>query len=219
MTRLYSYTVRVDDGAAPNPFRGMCSLAICKPGIRRTAKIGDWVAGLGPKNAQSGDLSGRLVYAMKVERVLSLQDYDELAQSNWPHRIPKIDSSDLSERLGDCIYQYSKGSVEQRPSVHDEGNIATDLGGKRVLISSHFYYFGGRALQLPKCLLAICHQTQGHKSFSNDPYVDTFVNWIAGLKLTPGQMYGWPDYIIDWKAVSSCGCSIRKDDDKNDPPC
>jgi len=38
---LYSYTVRYDDGAAPNPFNGMCTLAICKPAIRRTAAPGD----------------------------------------------------------------------------------------------------------------------------------------------------------------------------------
>jgi hypothetical protein len=75
MSRLFSYTIPIDDGAAPNPFRGMCSLAICKPGIRRVAKEGDWVAGLGSKGAPSGDLSGHLVYAMRVETVLSLKQY------------------------------------------------------------------------------------------------------------------------------------------------
>ena len=43
--RLFSYTIPIDDGAAPNPFHGMCTLAICKPGIRRVAKKGDWIAG------------------------------------------------------------------------------------------------------------------------------------------------------------------------------
>jgi hypothetical protein len=72
---LYTYTIPIDDGAAPNPFRGLCSLAICKPGIRRTARKGDWIAGLGSKTA----LSGRLVYAMRVEEVLSLEEYDRRA--------------------------------------------------------------------------------------------------------------------------------------------
>src|SRR4051812_1851154 len=67
MPRLFTYTIPVDDGAAPNPFHGMCSLAICKPGIRRVAKKGDWVAGLGSKKAHSGDLSRKLVYAMRVD--------------------------------------------------------------------------------------------------------------------------------------------------------
>src|SRR5678816_873168 len=44
--RIYRYIVRVDSGAAPNPFGGWCSLAICKPAIRRTAQRGDWIIGL-----------------------------------------------------------------------------------------------------------------------------------------------------------------------------
>jgi len=79
MTQLFTYTIPYDDGAAPNPFHGMCTLAICKPSIRRVAKVGDWVAGLGSKNAPSGDLSGRLVYAMKVEEVIPLSEYDRRA--------------------------------------------------------------------------------------------------------------------------------------------
>lgn len=38
---IYSYVLRTDDGAAPNPFWGTCTLTICKPVIRRTAHIGD----------------------------------------------------------------------------------------------------------------------------------------------------------------------------------
>src|SRR5450759_4031334 len=73
MPLLFSYTIPIDDGAAPNPFCGMCSLAICKPAIRRVAKQGDWVAGLGSRNAPSGDLGAHLVYAMCVEEVLTLR--------------------------------------------------------------------------------------------------------------------------------------------------
>ena len=49
MPRLFSYTIPSDDGAAPNPFHGQCTLAICKPSIRRVAKKDDWIAGLGSK--------------------------------------------------------------------------------------------------------------------------------------------------------------------------
>src|ERR1700690_2751209 len=86
--QLFTYTIPFDDGSAPNPFRGLCTLAICKPEIRRAAKKGDWGAGLGSKNSPSGDLSGRLVYAMRVERVLTLKEYDRQARQKWPHRIP-----------------------------------------------------------------------------------------------------------------------------------
>lgn len=220
MARLFTYTIPVDDGAAPNPFRGMCSLAICKPGIRRVAKPGDWVAGLGSKNAPSGDLSGHLVYAMRVEKVLSLKEYDQQASSSWPHRIPNVRSADLSERLGDCIYDYSSGNAVQRPSVHGPDNVRTDLGGQNVLISHDFYYFGNRAILLPNYMLPICHQTQGHRSDSNAPFYEQFVSWLQSPNLTPGQVYGWPDFIVDWDTVSSCGgCTIRKIDGENDKPC
>src|SRR5579872_1961476 len=142
MVRLFTYTIPIDDGAAPNPFHGMCSLAICKPDIRRVAEPDDWVVGLGSKNAPSGDLSGRLVYAMRVEEVLTLEEYDRQAQARWPHRIPNPRSLDLSERLGDCIYDFSTGAPVQRKGVHGPDDIERDLGGRNVLLSRHFFYFG-----------------------------------------------------------------------------
>lgn len=219
MLRLFTYTIPVDDGAAPNPFRGMCSLAICKPGIRRVARKGDWVAGLGAKKSHSGNLSKHLVYAMRVEEVLTMKEYDEQAPARWPHRIPDVRSADLSERLGDCIYDYSRGAPVQRLSVHGPANRETDLSGENVLISRDFYYFGSRAIKLPVYLFHICHQTQGHKSDSNAPYFDQFVQWLRSQRLTSGQIYGWPDYIVDWGAVSSCGgCTVRELDGANDRP-
>lgn len=217
---LYSYTVRVDDGAAPNPFRGLCTLAICKPGIRRTARKGDWIAGLGSKNPQGGtDLSGKLVYAMQVREVVSMADYDRLAPSRWPHRLPSVTSADLSERLGDCIYDFSGATPVQRLGVHGRGNVQTDLSGENVLISDDFYYFGSRAIGLPADLLPICHQTQGHKSSSNAARAKRFVSWIRGLGLRPGQLYGWPDYIVDWDSRASTGCKVRQLDDAQDSAC
>jgi len=220
MPRLFTYTISVDDGAAPNPFHGMCSLAICKPGIRRVAEPNDWVAGLGSKNAPSGDFSGHLVYAMRVEEVLSLRDYDLSACSRWPHRIPNIQSAALQDRLGDCIYDYSNGVPIQRAGVHGPINVATDLSGENVLISTDFYYFGSRARKLPSYLRPICHQTQGHRSNSNAPYFNQFVSWVRSLVPTQGQLYGWPDHIVEWVSVSACGgCTSRKLDDEFDHDC
>lgn len=217
MPRLFTYTIPVDDGAAPNPFRGMCTLAICKPAIRRVAEAGDWVAGLGSVKAPSGNLQGRLVYAMRVTEVLTIKEYFLRAKAEWPHRIPDIKSTDLSERLGDCIYDFSGAEPIQLNSVHNEGNVETDLGGVNVLISDDFYYFGRHAKELPRHLLSICHQTQGHRSNANAPFFDPFVSWIRGLGLQTGQLHGWPDYMIDWANVGGCGgCTERALDDKND---
>ena len=220
MPRLFTYTIPIDDGAAPNPFHGMCSLAICKPGIRRVARPDDWVAGLGSKKAPSGDLSNRLVYAMRVEEVLSLEDYDKLASLRWPHRVPDINSTALQERLGDCIYDFANGTPTQRQGVHGTSNVFTDLSGRNVLLSRDFYYFGSRAILLPEYLLAICHQTQGHRSTSNAPYFQQFIDWIRSVVPQSGQLYGWPDFVVDWNAVASCGgCTIRQIDDEYDPDC
>ncbi len=38
---LYTYCIPYDDGAAPNPFWGQCTLVICKPRIRKVARPGD----------------------------------------------------------------------------------------------------------------------------------------------------------------------------------
>lgn len=54
---LYTYCIPYDDGVAPNPLWGICTLVICKPGIRRVAKKGDWVVGTVSKNTPIGDIS------------------------------------------------------------------------------------------------------------------------------------------------------------------
>jgi hypothetical protein len=43
--KLYSYCLRYDNGAAPIPFWGICTLVIYEPAIQRTAKVADWIEG------------------------------------------------------------------------------------------------------------------------------------------------------------------------------
>ena len=210
MNRLFSYTIPIDDGAAPNPFYGICTLAICKPRIRSVAKVGDWIAGLGARNSPSGDLSGKLVYAMRVDEVLTMEQYDSRCHAKWAHRIPKVGSLNPLERLGDCIYDYSKKVPELRPSVHGHDNVTTDLSGKNVLIANEFYYFGSKAISLPENLKGICHQTQGHKSNMNNDKLLPFIKWIRGQGFASGMIHGWPDFVVKWTGTGACnGCSVR----------
>ena len=157
--RLFSYCLTCDSGAAPNPFWGLCTLAICKPVIRRVASIGDWVVGLGSKKSSIGDIRNCVVYAMRVTDKMTFQEYDEFCRVDSPHKIPKLNSEifEYKYHVGDCIYDYSQGEQPVlRPSVHDNTNRKGDLRGISVLMSQHFYYFGDKAVHLPASLTSHC---------------------------------------------------------------
>ena len=94
------YCIPCDNGAAPNPFWGLCTLAICKPRIRQSAKIGDWVVGTGSAASTVGDV-------MLVTQKMTMEDYDRFTQSKLPCKIPVVDSADLRRHFGDSIYDFS----------------------------------------------------------------------------------------------------------------
>jgi hypothetical protein len=215
-SKLYSYCIPYDDGAAPNPFGGTCTLVICKPVVRRTAEVGDWIVGTGSKRSPVGDTSGRLVYAMRVTDKLSMSDYDARCRAQMRWKIPECASEDILRRVGDCIYDFSQNPAALRPSVHSVSNRKMDLGGQYALLSKDFYYFGKAAPPLPDMLAGIVKQGQGHRSVSNDPYLDTFIAWIRAL--THGvngdpQMWGA-------KEIDACGsCRARSDEEDDQLGC
>jgi hypothetical protein len=195
--KLYSYCLRYDGGSAPNPFWGTCTLVICKPAIRRTAQIGDWVAGLGSANSPIGDISTCVVYAMKVTGKMTLKQYDRFCQAHLPGKLPQRHSQDSRLQNGDCIYDYSGGEYPVvRPAVHNECHREHDLGGKYALLSTHFYYFGSQPVSLPEYLHPIIHRTQGHKSHQNQPYAQIFVDWIEGLEYKKNWLHATPQYTV-----------------------
>ena len=186
--RLYSYVVRYDFGFAPNPFHGICTLATCKPGIRRTASVGDWIVGTG--SADYG-LVGKLVYAMNVSEVLSFNDYwnDERFRNKRPYL-----SGSLVQAFGDNIYHCHKnGKWSQEVSRHREPtgginrqHMKTDLGGKYVLISQKFFYWGKSAKRIPRRFRDwdghdLC-QGRNYKYKFPDKMVAAFVKWICSTK-------------------------------------
>ncbi len=132
-----SYVVMNDSGFAPNPFHGVCTLACCKPVIRRTAKVGDIVVGL-----SSG--CERIVYAMRVGEVLTFADYwnDPRFAAKRPMR-----TTALRDRQGDNIYEpVGPGRFRQLPSRHGPNDVERDLNGRNVLVSTELVYFGGPAV-------------------------------------------------------------------------
>ena len=120
-------------------------------------------------------------------------------------------------RLGDCIYDFSGPNPRQRASVHGRANRKTDLGGKNALLATEFYYFGSRAISIPDNLRPICPKGQGHRSKKNEPYREAFEHWLHNLGLKAGQLYGWPDAVLDWDTVVACGgCVERSNDDEGE---
>src|SRR5260370_29016836 len=140
--KLSTYIVRHDSGFSPNPFGRVCTLACCKPTIRRSAKPGDIVVGTG--SVRCG-LSGQLIYAMRVETVSSFDEYWERYPSKRPS--PKTPV----KARGDNIWHRDRsGKWCCVPGAfHDEGNRKRDLRGRNVLISSEFYYLGRDTIQIP----------------------------------------------------------------------
>jgi hypothetical protein len=110
---LYSYVVRSDSGFAPNPYGEYCTLACCKPQIRRHASVGDWIVGSGSKRTVGNE---KMVYAMKITGKLA---FDECA--NDPRFHYKIPSRGIIQERGDNIYFKNRdGAWKQRPSFHTE---------------------------------------------------------------------------------------------------
>ena len=190
MTRLFSYVVTRDYGFAPNPFHGYCTLATCKPLIRKQANVGDWVVGTTSvaKRSCFGSIP-MLVYWMKVSEILTFNQY--WSDPRFQIKKPVLN---LSKKMayGDNIYHIPQsGGWLQLNSHHtlpdgsiNEDNLRTDTcHTDKVLISDEFVYMGRNPLCIPPSIanqqgVALAKKGAGHKSsiFSSS-FISNFENW------------------------------------------
>ena len=191
---IRAYIVDHDLGFAPNPFYGVCTLATCKPQIRQSAALGEWIAGLGSKALEC---RGRLIFAMLVEEKLTFDQYwsDERFQDKKP-----IFSGSLKQAQGDNIYHKdSKGRWIQEQSRHSHPDPAIarmhlkrDTKSEFVLLGRYFAYFGENALEIPDRLRAAdgrhlslsADGTPGghlarHRNFDEVALEEQFVQWLT----------------------------------------
>ncbi len=214
MPKLYSYCIPFDEGGAPNPFWGICTLVICKPVIRRNANVGDWIVGTGSK--QFG-FNNKVVYAMEVTQKLTMQEYDAYCTAELQQKIPNWRGNSYKERVGDCIYDFSVTPPKIRKSVHNEGNRERDLGGIYALLSDRFYYFGDNPELLDEDLWPIVRQGQGHKSNSNSPYFHAFLDWILPKTFAKNKVYAEPNdrhlFTLDSDYENRCALRDKENDD------
>lgn len=203
---MFSYRVRYDHGSVPNPFWGVCTLVICKPRIRRLARVGDWVVGTGSADSPVGDLSVSVVYAMRVTRVLSMRGYDEWS-ARHPHKRPIQGHADPRRAVGDSIYDFASDPPAVRLSAHTEEYREHDLSGKRASPSTRFVYFGRTAKPLPSHLIGIVKNGPGHRSASNRPLAEPFVAWLESMGHPWGSVLAAPSGWAVADELPRCGAS------------
>lgn len=184
---LYSYVVARDYGFAPNPFHGFCTLATCKPQIRRAAKVNDWIVGTGPKGK---GLKERIVYAMRISEALTFNEYWQ--DPRFILKRPHLHSS-VCNAFGDNIYHRdAAGKWLQADSHHSYvhgrpncANIRHDTGTDRVLIAQDFVYWGGSGPKLPRFAgMDIRKDGQGHRCRFPPETVAAFIRWFNKLPET-----------------------------------
>ena len=198
--RLFSYVVARDYGFAPNPFFGLCTLATCKPVIRKTASVGDWIIGTGSSRRNR---RGYLVYVMRVSEAMTFNEY-------WNNEQCKQKKPDLrgskKQAFGDNIYfKDTRNQWQQKDSHHSYANgspnphnIGNDTKADRILFGNNYAYWGGSGPEIPIRFrnwngLDICAH-RGHKSNFPDDLVADFVGWFQSLDVNGflGAPADWP---------------------------
>ena len=202
MPTLFSYVVRTDYGSAPNPFWDVCTLVICKPRIRRRAKlaIGSWARSAG---SPGGDIRGMVVYAMRVTDKMTMHEYETWAREHRPEKVPDLRNRDPRRHVGDAIYDFAEDPPRTQPSAHDDSNRDHDLSGEYALLSEHYYYFGDHPIALPEHLQGLVKRGPGHRGPENTPYLEPFVDWLTGLQLQPNSLHGEPSEWLKHRPASA----------------
>lgn len=151
----YFYKLMVDSGGAPCVHRNLLSLAICKPSIRASAQVGDWILGFGAKST----IGEKLIYIAEVTDKLSNGTYYE---------DPRF------QTRPDCIYRWRRGRLSWQPgSRFHEGGQEKDIGPPphhraMVLLSTNFRYLGKDGTEdyksaYPVIAKAVAALKQGHR--------------------------------------------------------
>ncbi len=184
MASVYIYVVKYDFGFAPNPFDGVCTFACCKPVIRRVARPGDWLIGMGGKNLKA---TGRCIFAMQVTGAMT---FDEYWLSPGFRTKQPVRNGSRRAMVGDNIYwrAVGNGAWQQENSIHsqpdgtqDAANTGHDTHVNRILTSEHFIYFGRSAPAVPADMLSSLGYVnrRGHRVYNARKCAD-LLKWIAG---------------------------------------
>jgi hypothetical protein len=180
---IFCYVIEHDLGFAPNPFHGVCTLACCKPRIRRRAKLGDYILGMG---AVKPKLQGHLTFWMRVDEIKTFDEY--WRDPRFRRKRPVLTGTTYL-RYGDNIYHRNGGEVfHQEDSFHSledgslsSGDLRRDTGTtEKVLIGREFAYWGRAGTKLPDQLKCFVISRPGHKANFSEEENARFMAWLAG---------------------------------------
>lgn len=148
MTRIYRYVLKNDSGMAPNPRKGLLTLATCKPEIRKRAKVGDWVMANYPSPQNK-----RVAWVGKIERCVPVRLYasefserDDALHEIGPHGEP--------QRIQGKHEWYHQGTEERRKDR--SGNVL-------VFDMRQCWYFGADGRSIDSALKHLIAYGQGHR--------------------------------------------------------
>jgi hypothetical protein len=203
--KLSAYIITVDSGFAPNPFGRYCTLACCKPTIRRLAEEDDIIIACASSRAAK---PGHLVYAMRVKEVIPYQKY--WRDSRFATRKPSKRTA-ISQR-GDNIWRQDRaGKWQVFPGAcHDESHRERDTGGVNALVGTEFFYFGRSAIRIPSRFAEMLAQTQGHKNTRDRKRIDRFWDWVSKIAPKSGRI-DYPSDFTEEGCRSQCS-EIEADD-------
>lgn len=185
--RLLVYVLASDNGLAPNITGGVLTLSVCKPVVRRTARVGlDWLVGMSTNRHGKT----RLVYASTVARKIPFGDY-------WADPTFAMKKPTPQATHGDNFFAPGPDgtlavAVPECAHANSPGRIQRDLNAPVSVVGGPFWYFGANAPHLPDGL----HNTRlvqgnrrGHRVVEGDA-VERFYTWLMAYA-APG-IHGAP---------------------------
>jgi hypothetical protein len=140
--KVYIYRMICDRGIAPNYNGEKASLALCKPRIRQSASVGDYVIGLSAstiletnKNVYyKNNPKYAIIWMGQVSDKLTFSQYNHLCQNNKKMKVKMPTKSGV----GDCQI-ISETSF--RPYPHERSYMSRNLSGRNVLLFKRFKHF------------------------------------------------------------------------------
>lgn len=195
----YAYKITRDYGFAPNPFFGVCTLACCKPHIRKKAVIGDWIIGTG--SIENKRLY-HIIFLMQVTEKITFDTYwgDKRFFCKRP-----VSNGSLKQIHGDNIYYKKNETWCQLDSHHslpdgklNEANLNQDLSGEFVLVSNNFFYFGSNCTKVSERYHVLCPNSKqrDYITVNDTALAEEFVGMITNKFRVGvhGDPINWSEY-------------------------